>query len=90
MSDRWPYALAVDDAAAFCGISRNTLLRAVQAGRAPAPVAITPGRKVWMRRALEDWLDRLAGRPATVETDEWTRADGQDRSALSQGVSRAR
>ncbi len=90
MTDRWPYALDANAAAEFCGISRNSLLRAVQAGRAPAPVSVTPRRKVWLRRALEDWLDRLARTPANVETTEWTRADGPDQSAVSQGVPRAR
>ena len=70
----WGYALSPDDAAAFSGISKSALERLVAEGKAPSPVKITDGkrgRKVWLRRTLEEWLDSLAGRRAKREADEW-------------------
>lgn len=87
----WPYALSEPLAAAFCSISVNTFRRMVDAKTAPAPTWITEGRKVWLRPALEEWLDRVAGRGASQEIeDEWSRPRGKGRVALSGDLPRSR
>jgi excisionase family DNA binding protein len=78
---RWPYAMGVDEAAEYCGIGRNTLLRLVGAGRAPAPVKISEKRRVWLRPNLERWLDRLAS--PTASSDAIT--SDEDNPWLSDG-----
>lgn len=80
----WPYGMSIEEAAAFCGISRNTLLRLVEEGAAPKPVAISKGRKIWLRPSLQEWLDRLAGRIANerADEDEWSKPRGKFGTAL--------
>jgi hypothetical protein len=47
--------LSLDEAAEYCGISANTLTR-------HGPPAVKIGdRRVYDRRTLDRWLDRLAG-----------------------------
>lgn len=68
MADRqaptWPRGMRDELAAAYVGLGLSTFLREVEADRAPRPVRLTPGRKVWLKEDLDAWLDRLAGRPA--------------------------
>jgi len=47
--------LSLDEAAEYCGVSTNTLTR-----HGPAPIKIGD-RKIYDRRALDRWLDQLAG-----------------------------
>jgi predicted DNA-binding transcriptional regulator AlpA len=47
--------LSVDEAAEYCGVSRNTL-----AQHGPSPTKIG-SRSVYDRRALDRWIDGLAG-----------------------------
>ncbi len=47
--------LSLDEAAEYCGVSKNTMTR-----HGPAPIRIGE-RIVYDRRALDAWLDRLAG-----------------------------
>jgi hypothetical protein len=49
--------LSLDEAAEYCGVSRNSLTR-----HGPAPVKIGE-RTIYDRRALDRWLDQLAGLP---------------------------
>ena len=49
--------LSLDEAAEYCGVSRNSLSR-----HGPAPVKIGD-RTIYDRRALDRWLDQLAGLP---------------------------
>ncbi|OFX10847.1 MAG: hypothetical protein A2516_00340 [Alphaproteobacteria bacterium RIFOXYD12_FULL_60_8] len=66
-----PYAMGAKVAAAYVGVSLNTFLREVDSGRAPRPIKLTEGRKVWRRNDLEAWVDAKAGiRPSSVE--RWT------------------
>lgn len=53
----WPRALGADHAAAYVGLGRSTWLRLVDAGEAPKPVRLTPGRVAWLREDLDSWLD---------------------------------
>ena len=50
--------LALEEAAEYCGVSRNTMLR-----HGPKPLRIGE-RCVYDRRSLDLWLDKLAGSPA--------------------------
>jgi predicted DNA-binding transcriptional regulator AlpA len=93
MSDRplpgWPRGLRVDLAAEYLGISQSLFLSQVAAGRAPEPVQISAGRKIWLRDHLDAYLDRLAGMtPLTSSHDleaeevrEWERALSGDSDA---------
>lgn len=48
--------LDVDQAAEYCGVSKNHLLR-----HGPPPTRIGPRRKIYDRKLLDMWLDRLGG-----------------------------
>jgi predicted DNA-binding transcriptional regulator AlpA len=79
----WPRGLREEMAADYVGLSKGTFRTEVGAGRAPAPIRITPGRIIWLRDALDKWLDDLAGkpgagpdRPAAVAVSEWDAACG--------------
>ena len=56
--------LSLDEAAEYCGVSGNTLTR-----HGPAPIKIGE-RKVYDRRALDRWLDQLAGIPAPASAGD--------------------
>jgi predicted DNA-binding transcriptional regulator AlpA len=62
--------MGLDTAAAYVGLSRNSLLREVDEGRAPAPVWLTPGRKVWYKEDLDAWLDGRAGKIAPSSAND--------------------
>jgi hypothetical protein len=47
--------LSIDEAAEYCGVSSNTLLR-----HGPQPIKIGD-RSIYDRRGLDRWLDELAG-----------------------------
>ena len=49
--------LSLDEAAEYCGVSRNSLTR-----HGPAPIKIGD-RTIYDRRGLDRWLDQLAGLP---------------------------
>ncbi len=51
-------------AAAYVGLSQTAFLVEVRAGRAPDPAHITAKRKIWLRDALDEYLDRLFDRAA--------------------------
>lgn len=68
----WPRALSADLAASYVSLGQSTWLREVKQGRAPAPVQITPGRRVWLREDLDAWLDRRSARDAaSPESNPW-------------------
>lgn len=52
----WPALLGADQAAAYCGISRNTFESLVDKGRFPRPVKLPIRRKLWQRSALDSAL----------------------------------
>jgi hypothetical protein len=53
-----PAALAVDEAAAYCGLSAAQFLKEVAAGTLPAPIGgLLSKRKLWSLRALERIFD---------------------------------
>jgi hypothetical protein len=62
----WPRGMSEGLAAAYVGISVSSLRTEVLAGRAPAAVWITKGRKIWLREDLDAWLNRAAGRPGST------------------------
>lgn len=78
----WPRGLREDLAAAYIGLSITTFRRERSEGRAPKPVHLTPGRQVWLREDLDNWLDQKAGatkdHPALRSTEalvgEWDAA----------------
>lgn len=74
---RWPYAMSANDAAEYCGISATTLRRLAERGLAPSPFRIPTGSKrqpvLWLRKALEEWLDNLARRSPDAATGGPTR-----------------
>lgn len=73
----WPRGLREELAAEYVGLAPSTFRREVGARRAPRPVALTPGRQVWLREDLDAYLDRLAGRPAaSPHVNPWLSHDG--------------
>lgn len=56
----WPRGLREDLAAAYVGLSPSTIRAERAAGRFPAPVPLTAGRQVYLRDALDAWLDQKA------------------------------
>ena len=68
----WPRGMREDMAAAYVGLSVSALRAERKAGRFPAPVRLTRGRIVYLRDALDGYLDRLSGVSATG--DEWMTA----------------
>jgi hypothetical protein len=86
----WPLALDEDLAASYLSISVSLFRKEVDAGRMPAPIWVTAGRKVWHRARLKAWLDAKAGienHPAIASgqslVDEWDQACGIGAAALS-------
>jgi hypothetical protein len=86
----WPLALDEDLAASYLSISVSLFRKEVAAGRMPAPIWVTAGRKVWHRARLEAWLDAKVGienhpptRPGPSLVDEWDQACGTCEPALS-------
>ncbi|MBB4268196.1 helix-turn-helix transcriptional regulator [Roseospira visakhapatnamensis] len=68
----WPYALNVEQAAAYVSLSETAFLTAMKEDEAPQPVWLTPRRKVWLRADLEKWVDVKAGKiPNTGSAQEW-------------------
>ncbi len=61
----WPRGLREDLAAAYIGVSVGTLRDGAKTGNMPAPMRITPGRKVWLRDVLDKWLDQKTGTDGT-------------------------
>ncbi len=56
-----PRGLSDDQAAAYCGLSRNTFAGLVEVGQLPRPLPLKCGRRIYDLRALDRALDRLAG-----------------------------
>ncbi len=56
----WPRGLNADLAAAYVGLSPSTIRAERLAGRFPAPIDLTVGRQVYLRDALDAWLDQKA------------------------------
>jgi hypothetical protein len=57
--------LSLDEASEYCGVSRNTLMR-----HGPVPIKIGE-RTIYDRRALDRWLDQLAGLTAlSVDSED--------------------
>ena len=84
----WPRALSEDLAAAYVGqLSIGTFRAEVDAGRIPAAVQLTSGRKAWLIEDLDAYLDGKAGKrsdPAdercrTSLVAEWDMACDGDR-----------
>ncbi len=82
----WPRGLKEALAAEYVGLSVSTFRAEVAHDRAPKPVLLTMRRQVWMRDALDAWLDGKAGVAAPAqERDLWAEAiaaDGQGGTAL--------
>jgi hypothetical protein len=61
----WPRALCEDWAAVYVGqLSVSAFRTEVGAGRIPAAVQITSGRKAWLIEDLDAYLDGKRGRPS--------------------------
>jgi prophage regulatory protein len=59
--------LKVDDVIARLGVSRSTIWRLTQSGNFPRPVAISPGRKGWLKSQVDAWIaNRLRAERETV------------------------
>jgi hypothetical protein len=66
-----PAAMSDPEAARYVGLG-ETLFRQVMARDGVKPVRPTVGRKVWRRKDLEAWLDRMAGDAAPgQEPNSW-------------------
>jgi hypothetical protein len=77
MSDGTPRGLSEKDAAAYCGVSPDSLRL-----HGPKPLRIGT-RKVYDRKILDAWLDRLSNVTAPSAEDQWMEAaHGQDRHAV--------
>jgi prophage regulatory protein len=48
--------LKIDDVMARLGVSRSTIWRLTQSGDFPRPVAISPGRKGWLKSQVDAWI----------------------------------
>jgi prophage regulatory protein len=48
--------LKVDDVITRLGVSRSTIWRLTQSGDFPRPVAISPGRKGWLKSQVDAWI----------------------------------
>lgn len=59
-----PGTLSLAEAAAYVGLSPNTFLTEVAAGKMPAPIDLKSRRKLWPKAAL----DRRLGATQTDET----------------------
>ena len=77
----WPRAMNEEWASAYISLSQSLFRVQVEAGEAPQPVWLTPGRKAWLREDLDAYLDRKAGRsPASDPANDWMKAFDQDGS----------
>ncbi|MBN8901418.1 MAG: hypothetical protein J0H57_10335 [Rhodospirillales bacterium] len=73
-------------AAEYVGLSVSTFRREWSEGRAPFPVLLTPGRQVWLRDDLDEWLDAKAGRTTkNGQSEEWDKAI-ERRSSIPSGI----
>lgn len=62
--------LAIEDAAAYVGLSPNTFMAEVRAGTFPGPFPLTrTRRRLWDVKALDAAMDRAMG--AKVRDDDW-------------------
>jgi predicted DNA-binding transcriptional regulator AlpA len=62
-------AFSTRDAAKYCGIRPARLRALVKAGDAPRPVLVGKRQHIWLREALDGWLDRLAGKASNSNTN---------------------
>ncbi|HEY8612367.1 MAG TPA: hypothetical protein VIL69_13875 [Roseomonas sp.] len=60
----WPRGMPAEIAAAYVGLPLEAWNGIVAAGDAPAPVALTPEHRVWLRETLDAWLDQKTARGA--------------------------
>ena len=59
--------LKIDDVMGRLGVSRSTIWRLTQSGDFPRPVAISPGRKGWLKSQVDAWIaDRFRAERQTV------------------------
>lgn len=68
-----PRLIGRDAAAAYVSVSPNTFDAMVRDGRMPRARVLTPGRKAWDIRLLDQAIDRLPldGEDAGSENDGW-------------------
>lgn len=80
MSDATPSdpMLPPKGAAAELGVSLASLWRAVQAGRLPAPIYVTPAAPRWIRSELRAALPALRSMPSAAKVER-RRAAGRAR-----------
>ncbi len=80
----WPRGLREELAAAYIGLSVTAFRTEVASKRAPQPFWLTRGRKAWLKDALDEYLDRLAGRTSpAAQDDPWQRAIDRSRRVIS-------
>jgi predicted DNA-binding transcriptional regulator AlpA len=72
--------LSLDEAAEYCGVSRNSLLR-----HGPNPTKIGD-RSVYDRRVLDAWLDHLAAAAATRAAPPPAELSAEDMSPLEEAI----
>ncbi len=65
-----------------------SLFLPVAALASPAPVAVTPGLRLWLMALQEEFLhaDELSGRPAAPDLSEFRRHDGDAARELMVGA----
>jgi hypothetical protein len=77
----WPLMLSAEQAAAYCGVSRDTFAALVDAKVLPEATKLPIRRKLWNRDALKEALAKRS--PAANDwrqrRDEWRKR--QDRAA---------
>ena len=69
-----PRGLDVEQAAEYCGVSRNHLLR-----HGPGPTRIG-GRNIYDRKILDMWLDRLGGIATRYDNENRLEAAARERT----------
>lgn len=52
--------LSRKEAASYIGVHLNTFMRMVNRGDVPKPIQITERRRVWDKKKLDQWIDKLA------------------------------
>lgn len=68
----WPRSMGLELASAYVGLSPSKFWGEVnkQDSTAPQPIALTAGRRVWLKEDLDAWLTRAAGRAVDEASGE--------------------
>lgn len=79
-----PRGMREEDAAYYVGVSPSTFRAQVKPEVPPVP--LTQGRQVWLREDLDAYLDRKAGRDATLRENPWLTPDDARAAPLRSAI----